>query len=79
MSKLTFEYNQSEGSAISAFAYDVGRLIEKLVEERVGNLIERNKLNEGKILEFYQKLEEPLKSEYAEYFGIISYNKGQIK
>jgi hypothetical protein len=78
MSKLIFEHDEQEKSTISTFAYYTGRLIEKLVKEEINNLIERNKINEGKILDFYQKIEGPLKSEYAKYFGIKSYYKGKI-
>ena len=75
MSKLTFEYDESGKSEISAFAFNTGHLIEELIKKQTDNLKHRSQLTEAKILDFYQKLEEPLKDEYAKYFGInINFN-----
>lgn len=78
MSKLTFEYDESGNSNISAFAYNTGHLIENLIKEETNNLKHRAQMAEAKILDFYQRLKEPIKTEYAEYFGIISQSCGEI-
>ena len=78
MSKLSFEYDESGKSDISAFAYNTGHLIEELIKHETDNLKERQRLNEAKILGFYNELQEPIKSKYAEYFGIINIKEGKI-
>ena len=78
MSKLTFEYDESGESKISAFAFNTGHLIEELINEQNDYLINRIKETEVKILGFYQSLNDIQKKEYAEYFGIKSFNEGKL-
>lgn len=78
MSKLSFEYDESGKSGISAFAYNIGHLVEELIKHETNNLKEKNQLNEAKILGFYNELQEPVKSKYAKYFGIIFIKEGKI-
>jgi len=78
MSKLSFEYDETGKSIISAFAYNTGHLIEELIKNETNSLKERNQLYEAKILGFYNELQEPTKSKYAEYFGITDIKEGNI-
>ena len=78
MSKLIFEYDESGKSKISALAFNTGHLIEELIKEETDNLIERAKLNEAKILGFYQKLSGVQKAKYAEYFKIQIQNYSKL-
>lgn len=78
MSKLIFEYDETGKGIISAFAFNTGHLIETLINEQNDNLNDRIKLNEAKILGFYQELKEPSKSKYAEYFGIKRASNGKM-
>jgi hypothetical protein len=65
---------------ISAFAYNTGKIIERLIVEETNNLIETNKLLEGKILHFYTMIkDEDLKEEFANYFGIKPKRFGKIQ
>lgn len=78
MSKLSFEYDESGKSGISAFAYNTGHLIEELIKHETNNLKERLQVNEAKILKFYSELQEPIKSKYAEYFRIVTIKEDKI-
>lgn len=52
---------------ISAFAFNVGRQIESLINERTNNLERDNNMLKGQILSWYAKKKDP---EFAEFFGI---------
>lgn len=61
--------------AISAFAFNTGREIEKFINERNSNLVETNMLLEGKILTFAGRIKffdsaKDLETAYREFFGI---------
>lgn len=53
---------------ISAFAFKTARKIEDIIEETSGHLKERNRMLEGKILEWYVKSKD---EDFANHFGII--------
>lgn len=70
--------NRSE-EAISAFAYNTGRLMEHIVDSRIGSIKEENEVLRAKILEYRNKLamdindktvDDILVEEYEIFFGI---------
>jgi hypothetical protein len=52
---------------ISAFAFETGKKIEKLITERTNNIEERNQELESKILEWYSDTGD---EQFANYFNI---------
>ena len=78
MSFLTFEYDESGNSVISAFAYNTGHLIEELIKKETGNLKEDYTLLQAKVLSFYHQLPDSLKTKYAEYFELTIITKGLV-
>lgn len=66
-----------DNDIISAFAYNTGKEIEKIIHEQVDNIQETNKLLMGKILDFRQKIllnsglsDFSILAKYDEYFQI---------
>ena len=57
--------------AISAFAYNVGRELEKLAEERNGNLQKQLEDLQSKIFKFRRDLKDSNNSNLLKYFDII--------
>lgn len=76
MTKITLEYNDHE--PISYFSYTTGKLISEVIKEKTENLEKENILLTSKILDFFQKLPEPLKTKYAEHFNITEKREGTI-
>ena len=77
VNKLIFETTSNPKEEISAFAFNVGKMVEKLIDERTDNLEYSNKYTEAKILDFYAKLEEgSLKEKYKKHFNILSSEQG---
>lgn len=60
---------------ISAFAFKTGKEIENLIKEQTGNLVERNRITESKILEWYRKTKD---KEFVVHFGITTSREGII-
>jgi hypothetical protein len=69
-SKLIFETTSNNDTMISAFAYDVGIMIEDLIRNRTNDLEAHNKYLEAKILQYHYKLSGEEKEKYAKYFEI---------
>ncbi len=61
---------------ISAFAFKVGKELEKLVEERADNLANRLQSLEAKVLKYHQQIKQSgntnLLKDYEIYFNITS-------
>ena len=64
-----------DDKSISAFAYQVGRSIEKLINERTNDLEKTNQILEAKILGWWT--ENGRDEKYAEYFGIKATRDGR--
>lgn len=60
-------------NTISAFAYDLGKIIENKINKYNKNLADNNKLLEGKILSWCAKKRDP---EFAAFFGVKERTKG---
>ena len=60
---------------ISAFAFNIGRTIEKLIQEQTENLEDKNRITEAKILQWYTKTKD---EEFAEHFGIVTMCEGSV-
>jgi hypothetical protein len=58
---------------ISAFAFDTGRKIEKIIKEQTNNLEEQNRFLEAKIMQWYMKDRNP---DFAEHFRIKEHRSG---
>lgn len=56
MDSLQELFKENPEEAISAFAFNTGRLIEHIIETTTKNLFEKNKDLEAKILNFREKL-----------------------
>lgn len=52
---------------ISAFAFNTGRLIEKIIIEHTNNLQEKNKILEAKIMQWYMLHKD---KQFAEFMNI---------
>lgn len=77
MSEITFKYDEKD--VISAFAFNTGKLIEKLINERTQHLEDKYKMLEAKLMSYYMKMPDgDAKSEFGGYFGIIRVNSGRI-
>jgi hypothetical protein len=61
--------------AISAFAFNTGITIEKLIQEQTENLEGRNRITEAKILQWYTKTKD---EEFAKHFGIVTMREGSV-
>lgn len=77
MNEIIIKYDRK--GSISNFAFATGIAIERLIKEETNNLEKRNTMLEAKILDFYMKLKEPFKSEYANYFGLAVQREGHTK
>lgn len=55
---------------ISAFAFDLGRQIEAVINDRTDNLEANNKIIEAKLIQWYAKSGD---EEFAKHFGIKYY------
>ena len=77
MIDIRFQIDDSEKSAISAFAYSTGKLIEKLIFEETNNLADKNRLLEAKILHYRMKLPEKSRTQYDSFFGITKQIEGR--
>ena len=73
--KITVE-SSGESDIISAFAYNTGRIIEKLIAEETDNLKARCQLLEAKILDYSRKTTD---LNFKEYFGIMTMHGGNTK
>lgn len=60
---------------ISAFAFETGKRIEQLINERMNFLQEENTLLEAKILQWYEKSRDEV---FAKHFGIERQQEGKI-
>jgi hypothetical protein len=60
---------------ISAFAFQTGKEIEKLINERTNNLQDENEILIARILRWYEITKDP---EFAKHFGIGEDRKGII-
>lgn len=76
MSKIIVEFSKSDN--ISAFAYNTGKVIEKLIRQETNDLKGRLLMLEAGILGFYQLLDGDIKREYARYFNISEIREGKI-
>lgn len=76
MSEITFKYDEKD--VISAFAFNTGKLVEKLIAQETNNLQGRLSLLEAHVLGFYQLLDGDIKREYARYFNISEIREGRI-
>jgi len=90
MTELCFKSDDLSGDKIiSAFAFDTGRLIEKIIDERTNNLFDQKQELEALILGFYNKLSTNIISDqlsiediillYKEYFKIKTNKVGFIE
>lgn len=61
---------------ISAFAFETGKRIEQLINERMNFLQEENALLKAKILQWYEKSRD---EDFAAHFEIISSREGKVK
>ena len=77
MSKLIIECD--ENTPISILSYNIGKLIEGIIEEETNDLKDRNILLESKILSFYWEIPEPFRTKYANHFGIKMATEGRIE
>lgn len=77
MSEITFKYDEKD--VISAFAFNTGKLIEKLIDERTQNLEDKYKVLEAKVMHYYMTMPDgEAKSQFGGFFGIIRTNTGRI-
>lgn len=60
---------------ISAFAFNTGREIEKIIEKETENLKGRNQILEARLLQWYMKTKD---EEFAKHFGITSQREGKL-
>lgn len=72
--RIIIDYNIEE-SNITAFAYNIGVMIEKIITERTNSLEEDNRLLEAKILDFSQKTTD---INYKDHFGIKAVKEGKL-
>ena len=74
-----------ENEPISAFAFEIGRDIEALINRKISRTLSQNERLLAKILEFYAKIREMNSDElyrieetYKEHFQICTLTKGNI-
>lgn len=65
----------SKDKIISAFAFNTGKEIEKLIKKQTENLEGRNRVTEAKILQWYAKTKD---EEFAKHFGITTMREGKV-
>jgi len=80
--EITIKSNNYKEEGISAFSYNLGKLIEEVIREETNNLKYNNQLLEAKMLQFRQYLlkEGPIFiSEFDKIFGISTMRSGDIE
>lgn len=69
--KISVESKNIDDDFISAFSFNTGNLIEKIINEKTNNINEENKFLQAKILGFYHDVEDNIiKEKYKKYFNI---------
>jgi len=88
--EITIKTDNVENESISAFAYTMGKSIEKVLNEKTNNLEEENRILQAKILDFRSKIKEDwlelpnykytqeVLKQYDEHFGIKKVTEGKI-
>lgn len=62
-----------DNEIISAFAFDLGQQIEDLINDKIGEVKNRNRILEAKILKYYVENKD---EKFAEYFNINTHYTG---
>lgn len=73
--EITIKSDNYKEEGISAFSYNLGKLIEEVIKEETNNLKDNNKLLEAKLLHWNFLYPNP---EFTEFFGIITETKGSV-
>lgn len=65
----------NDNEFISAFAFDMTKQIEGVINDKIGDIHTRNRLLEGKVLQWYVLTQD---QGFADFFGITTQREGVI-
>lgn len=70
--KIIVESENIDNEFISAFSYNTGKIIEKVIDEKTNNIMYENQILQAKILDFYHQISNlSIKEQYKNYFNIV--------
>ena len=78
MIDIHLKVDDSENSPISAFSYNVGKVIEGLIYDETNSIKNENALLHGKILHYRMSLPNDMRGYYDSFFEITKQTSGKI-